>query len=123
LERHAALHVELDAVYRARVAVDLSRRSAWNAALDAHCAPASPPPPSFSLEQYASLCVEIRRDPTRAGDVLRRYYLSTEQHRRLDAHWRPRLAEDAALRARWEQACATYDAWLQGAAPASPSRG
>jgi len=82
--------------------------------------PAPPPPlagkppldlPSFSVEQYASLCVELELDPARAAETLQRYRLTQEQRTALDAAWRERMAQAADLYASWSQAVTRYKAW------------
>jgi hypothetical protein len=66
----------------------------------------------LSLEQYASLVVELAAAPARAAETLNRYGLSAADKEALDAAWRARLA-DARERAAFAQACATYRAWLE----------
>lgn len=82
--------------------------------------PAPPPPlavkppldlPSFSVEQYASLCVELELDPAHALETLLRYRLTAEQRTALDAAWRERMAQAADLYAAWSQAVARYKTW------------
>jgi hypothetical protein len=87
---------------------------------DAPAPPSAPALPSFSLEQYVSLRVELSLDPAKGADVLQRYRISPEQRRLLDRHWSRRLAEDAELRAGYERAYAGYQAWLLGAGGRSP---
>jgi hypothetical protein len=67
---------------------------------------------SLTLEQHASLHVELTLHPEQKSQTLRRYGLSIEQHARLDTVWQAKVAKDAALRASWEQACAQYRAWI-----------
>lgn len=75
--------------------------------------PAPPPPlPSLSLEQYASLRVELDMAPARRHEVLLRYHVTEEQQQRLDGHWRARLEGDSGLRSAWERAYSSYRAWL-----------
>jgi hypothetical protein len=82
--------------------------------------PAPPPPvavrpplelPSFSTEQYASLCVELELDPAGAAETLQRYRLTAEQRIALDAAWRERMARAPDLYAAWSQATSRYKAW------------
>ena len=80
------------------------------------------PPPSdvgethaLSLEQYASLCVDLSGDPARRQEVLGRYRMSEDQQRRVEAHWQARIAADSRVQMALDQACATYRAWLRGA--------
>ena len=68
--------------------------------------------PQLSVEQYASLHVELAALPGRSTEVLDRYRITEDQRRRLDAHWTARMAADPALRQAWDGACAAYKAWL-----------
>jgi hypothetical protein len=78
--------------------------------------PASPttpaPAPRLSLEQYASLCVELGLYPDRAALTLKRYGVSPAQKDALNRYYHAALAADPALRDRWEAACRTYRDWL-----------
>ncbi|MFT3765794.1 MAG: hypothetical protein QM820_09785 [Minicystis sp.] len=81
--------------------------------------PAAPPraaptlaTPALSLEQFASLCVELELDPGRRHEILQRYRLTEEQHRGLDAFFRARVTTDAATRASWDAAYNAYRTWL-----------
>ncbi len=77
----------------------------------------APPPvrpadlPELSIEQYASLNAELELNPQRAGEILARYRMSEAQRARFDAFWQSRLASPDVRRA-YEQAHATYKAWL-----------
>jgi hypothetical protein len=82
--------------------------------------PAPPPPivgkppsdlPSLSVEQYASLCVELELEPERTAETLQRYRLTPEQRVSLDASWRERLAQASGLYAAWTQAVTRYKTW------------
>jgi hypothetical protein len=77
-------------------------------------APAAPAPAAspLTLEQYASLCVELQRRPDRIAETLGRYRVTAEQRAQLDAYWRSRLAADPALYVSFASACAAYRAWL-----------
>jgi hypothetical protein len=70
-------------------------------------------PPPLTLEQYASLHVELSADPARAAVILSRYRLDEEQRRRVEAYWHERINAEPKVRAAWEQACSTARAWLQ----------
>jgi hypothetical protein len=88
--------------------------------------PFTPPPPSpgaprLTLEQYASLVVELAVAPARVAETLRRYGLTAADKEAHDATWRARLADDRE-RAAFERACATYRAWLE-ASTRSPGEG
>jgi hypothetical protein len=67
--------------------------------------------PELSIEQYASLNAELEMSPQRAGEILSRYRMNEAQRARFDAYWQSRLASPDARRA-YEQAHATYKAWL-----------
>lgn len=82
--------------------------------------PAPPPPtagdapielPVFSIEQYASLCVELELDPSRATETLLRYRLTTLQRAKLDAAWRERMAQASDVYTAWSQAVTQYKTW------------
>ncbi len=68
--------------------------------------------PALSLEQYASLCVDLAGEPLKRAEILGRYRMSEDQHRRLEASWQARMAADPRVRAALDQACTTYRAWL-----------
>jgi len=68
--------------------------------------------PAISLEQYASLCVELQLHPERKQEVLHRYRLIDEQWGKLNAAWTRRLSSDPELRNNWNQAQDVYRAWL-----------
>ena len=59
--------------------------------------------PSLTLEQYASLVVELTRRPPNVEPLLTRYGIhSHEQHRRLEAAMKAHLLGDPTLRARFD---------------------
>lgn len=66
----------------------------------------------LTLERHASLHVELGLHPDLAAQTLRRYGLTSEQHARLDEVWQAKIAQEPAVRASWEAACARYRAWL-----------
>ena len=68
--------------------------------------------PQLSVEQYASLYVELAALPGRPMEVLDRYRITAEQRRGLDAQWSARMIADPALREVWDRACNAYRAWL-----------
>jgi hypothetical protein len=70
------------------------------------------PPPQLTLQQYASLCVELNFRPEHAVQTLARYGLSLETRAAIDATWKARLARDPALRDAFSKACSTYHAFL-----------
>lgn len=86
-----------------------------NNTYSAPAAGARPPAPAFpalTVEQYASLCVDLELAPHNAAEVLRRYGLTAEGKRTLDEGWARVFAEQPARRAAFEHAKATYRAWL-----------
>jgi hypothetical protein len=68
--------------------------------------------PALTLEQYASLCVEIAAAPARMAEISMRYGLTDEQRGRADAYWRARMAAEPEVAAAWNRAYATYRQWL-----------
>lgn len=66
----------------------------------------------LSMEQHASLRVELEVYPDRSAAVLQRYGLRAEQWASVDAGWQARIDDDPHLRTAWEQASAQYRAWL-----------
>jgi hypothetical protein len=68
--------------------------------------------PRVSLEQYASLCVELDMYPDRAALTLQRYGVSAAQKVALDEHHRAMFAASPAMGERWEAACRIYRDWL-----------
>lgn len=67
--------------------------------------------PILTIEQYASLTVDLMLDPVRAPETLRRYHLTEAQRALLDASWKARLAVNASARTGFDAACAAYRAW------------
>jgi len=70
-------------------------------------------PPLLSLQQYASLYVELAEDPASEAVILSRYRLDEEQRRRVEAYWQERIKVDPEVRVAWDQACEAFRAWLQ----------
>jgi hypothetical protein len=65
--------------------------------------------PRLTLEQYASLCVDLAEDPsTSAANAAHIPRASKAAHDALDAHWRERMEADPATRAAFEAAVARY---------------
>jgi hypothetical protein len=81
--------------------------------------PQGPAPtiPALTLEQYASLCVELDAEQCNRLEILRKYRLSEEQTRKLQVHWRAKFVVEPKLKAQWQQACTAYEAWLLRARP------
>ncbi|WP_437854442.1 hypothetical protein [Sorangium sp. So ce363] len=75
-------------------------------------ADAAPGPPTLTLEQYASLCVEFAAAPGQAQEISSRYGLTQEQWTNVNAYWTGRMSSEPAVRAAWERACVTYRQWL-----------
>jgi hypothetical protein len=75
-------------------------------------APEPPAPGKLTLEQYASLCVELGVEGAKAEEVLKRYGLTADQGRAVDEHWKAKVAADPAARAAFDRAYEAYRAWL-----------
>ena len=82
-----------------------------------------PGPPRLTLEQHASLTVELAAAPERLVEALRRYGLTPVQKRDADLHYQERFAADPVLREAWELACRTYREWLLAQPGRRPSPG
>lgn len=80
-------------------------------------APAEPPPLGFSIQQYASLCVEIATAPDQVEAALLRYRITAEQRKTLDAYWQGRIAADPTVWMSFDRAYTAYKDWF------APSRG
>lgn len=80
--------------------------------------PAGDSPP-LTLEQHASLTLELALYPERRLDVLRRYRTSEARLERMNEDFKRRFVADPALSAKWWEAYKTYHAWLMGAAQSS----
>ena len=76
--------------------------------------------PALTLEQHASLAVELAASPEKTAETLARYRLTPEARAELDAHYREKIAASAETRAAWERAYHSYHAWL--AANRRPAR-
>jgi hypothetical protein len=81
-----------------------------------------PPVPALTVEQYASLCVEVGLWPAESESILRRYGLTVEHRSRLDNVWKSRMQADAALRDMWRRAFDTYSDWVLGQPRSAPRR-
>jgi hypothetical protein len=73
----------------------------------------APYQPPLTLQQYASLCVDLEADYV--VDVLRQYRLSPEQKAALDTHYQRLFAERPSERLAFGGARKTYAAWRQTA--------
>lgn len=67
--------------------------------------------PSLSVEQYASLCVELELAPTHTAETLIRYNVAVDLQAALDAHWRERMAQPEVWHA-FGSAHARFKAWM-----------
>ena len=74
---------------------------------------AARPIPTYTVERYASLKIELREYASRAADVLARYKLDPETAAALEEDWNRRMNIDSALRSRFLDACERYRAWLR----------
>jgi len=68
-------------------------------------------PVQLSIEQYASLTVDLALVPERTAETLRRCRLTPAQKAHLDAAWTARLAASPPERDAFDAACAAYRAW------------
>ena len=74
----------------------------------------------MTLEQHASLCVELAIESSKTAETLARYRQPLESKAQLDNDYRERFARAPALRAAWDRAYQAYGTRL--AARRSPSR-
>jgi hypothetical protein len=68
--------------------------------------------PPLTLEQHASLTVELAVAPEKVAETLARYHLTPAARAELDAHYREKIAASAGTRAAWDHAYQSYFAWL-----------
>lgn len=83
---------------------------------------APPPAPAqveLTLEQYASLCVELRTHRGREIQTLLRYRLGAPRKAALDLQWREHFERSPGLRMAFTAACERYAAFLTGGKVAS----
>jgi hypothetical protein len=73
----------------------------------------APAAPVLTLEQYASLCVDLALQPDGADDTITRYGLTDDARRAEDAAWRVRLGIDPEQLERFQHAAAVYRAWRE----------
>lgn len=68
---------------------------------------------ALTLQQFASVFVELRAYPQHEADVLKRYGLASRSaFRHVEDGWKSRFGSDANLRSAWIEMCHTYRAWL-----------
>lgn len=75
--------------------------------------PAPPFAPGLTLEQHASMCVEIALGPARVAETLARYRITPQEKVLIDRYYRDRVAASAEVRAAWERSYQSYQVWLQ----------
>ena len=73
----------------------------------------------LTLEQYASLCVELRTHRGREIQTLLRYRLGAPRKAALDLQWREHFERSPGLRMAFTAACERYAAFLTGGKVAS----
>ncbi len=82
-------------------------------------APAAPAP-ELAFERYAALAAEIAVFPDRAAKACAKVGLADEaSFRAVEAHWRARFEEDAALKETWDGLFKKYCTWLTQKAEAA----
>ncbi len=74
--------------------------------------PSRPELPNLSLEQYASLCVELHLAPDRSDEIFRRYGIPQDVRASVDAYWQRRLSAEPPLYQAYAQAYNAYKTWL-----------
>jgi hypothetical protein len=74
----------------------------------------APASPLLTLEQHASLTVELTVASDRHADVLARYQLTPAEKAAVDAYYRAAM-QDPAVHAKWRVACDVYLQWLAAA--------
>lgn len=70
--------------------------------------PVAGAPPALTLEQHASMTVDIAAAPERALEVLTRYRLTLEAKRAVDEYYRAVMAADPGVKDAWHRACQAY---------------
>lgn len=84
-------------------------------------APRPAEPPKLTMEQYASLHVDLQNPHADAAAVLRRYGLTPETKRTTDGWFSALFQRDPEKQASFHRACAAYKAWLaSGSSPRKP---
>ncbi len=75
--------------------------------------PLPPGVPDLTLEQYASLRVDLEMAPDHAPATLARYGVPADGRAALDAHWKARFTADPPLRMMFAIRYAKYLAWVK----------
>jgi hypothetical protein len=121
-----AAKASLDAAWRDRFARDRALYASFSHAFAAYkswltggggAPPGGAPPaakPKLAVSQYASLEVDLAMDPARRAATLHRYGLSEAGKAELDRAYQALFSSDRSARAAFDQATATYRAWLSG---------
>jgi len=111
-EAHLDLRAILDALPFPKAA---ARAQSVPTSSDQTAPPPPPPPPAqrLTLEQYASLCVEIALAPAREIEALARYRITPREKVLTDEYYRARIAASPEVSAAWERSFQSYQAWLQ----------
>jgi hypothetical protein len=80
-------------------------------------APSSVPPsvPPLTVEQYASLCVDLEAYPHHRTAVLQRYGLTSELKAAVDADYQQRIRRQSSVAAAFDIAQRKYREWLRSA--------
>jgi len=73
--------------------------------------PAPPPPCGLTLQQYASLSVELAIEQDAQEKVLDRYRISAAERVQLDKYWRKRMADEPSTWMAWDRAFKAYKGW------------
>ncbi len=92
---------------------DASRSAAPPPGHERAAPPAHPGKPALTLEQHASLCVEIAQNPARTTETLARYRITPQEKVLIDQYYRASMAANPEIRAVWERSYQSYHVWLQ----------
>ena len=71
-----------------------------------------PPPPVLTLQQHASLTVELELAPKNAAAIHARYGLTAGMKKAVDDHYHAELSRSPELRRAWRAARDAYRDWL-----------
>ncbi len=92
---------------------DAVRSVAPSANADRSAPPLPPVAPVLTLEQHASLCVELALAPARAAETLARYRITPQEKTLVDQYYRDSIAASPEARASWERSYQSYHTWLR----------